>query len=237
MNTHFFRILLSAIISQMALTCFGQIQNKEFIYNRQSDKIYFNKIENVVHIGFVEGTDVGTRHELLEDLSNIANYTMFPDSSYRLIIKQGRSAFFKEKALKNNAVTYCQNEYRESDDGIVWSTNRILIKMKESLPIRTLLDSLNVPDIQYESKWYDSSLYALLLPKDSNIYSLSNRFFESGLVEFAQPSFFCYARLDGYEANSYFNDQWNLCDTSPLQRFHLLPLTLYLIPHTPDTTM
>ena len=214
MNTHFFRILLSAIISQMALTCFGQIQNKEFIYNRQSDKIYFNKIENVVHIGFVEGTDVGTRHELLEDLSNIANYTMFPDSSYRLIIKQGRSAFFKEKALKNNAVTYCQNEYRESDDGIVWSTNRILIKMKESLPIRTLLDSLNVPDIQYESKWYDSTIFALTIPKNRNLFTLSNQIFESELVEFSQPSFFCYATLDGYDTNPEFGEQWNIRDTT-----------------------
>ncbi len=96
--------------------CFGQTQDKESIYDRQGNKIYFDKVEDVFHIGFAEGTEANTRNEVLADLSNIANYTMFPDSSYRLIIKQGCSAFFKEKALKNNVVTYCTTlQYRRLD--------------------------------------------------------------------------------------------------------------------------
>lgn len=86
--------------------------------------------------------------------------------------------------------------------------------MNPENPINTLLQLLNIPDIQYESKWYDSTIYTLIIPKDSNIFTLSNRIYESGLVEYAQPSFSRYTKLDGYETNSYFNEQWNLRDTT-----------------------
>lgn len=67
--------------------CFGQTQDKEHIYDRQGNKIYFDKVEDVFHIGFIEGIGVPIKDEVLEDLSNIADYTMFPDSSYRFTVK------------------------------------------------------------------------------------------------------------------------------------------------------
>ena len=85
---------------------------------------------------------------------------------------------------------------------------------------------MNIPDIQYESKWYDSTIYTLIIPKDSNIFTLSNRIYESGLVEYAQPSFSRYTKLDGYETNSYFNEQWNLRDTNFNEQWNLRDTTI-----------
>jgi hypothetical protein len=37
---------------------------------------------------FVEGTPISTKNEVLNELSGIDSYTMFPDSSYRFIVAQ-----------------------------------------------------------------------------------------------------------------------------------------------------
>lgn len=63
---------------------------------------------------------------------------MFPDSSYRFVVNQGYASQFKTKAFSNNYVVYCQNEYRDSLNDVVWGTNRILVKMNPENPINTL---------------------------------------------------------------------------------------------------
>ena len=99
-------------------------------------------------------------------------------------------------------------------NGIIWGTNRILVKMEPNNQINTLLQILDIPQIQYESKWYDSTIYVLIIPKGNNLLTLSNWIFESGLVEYAQPSFYHYSALNGYETNPLFGEQWNLLDTT-----------------------
>jgi hypothetical protein len=116
-------------------------KNHEFIYDKDGNKIAFNEIENVTHIGFASGVSMNTRNEVLADLSNIADYYMLPDSSYCFTVDPGYDTQFKTKVYAKSYVAYCQNEYRDSLGDVVWGTNRI---------------------------------------------------FESGMVEYAQPAFFHY---------------------------------------------
>ena len=165
---------------------------------------------------FVEGTPIPTKNEVLNELSGIVSYTIFPDSSYRFIVAQQSSDSFKAKILRNSCVSYCQNEYCDSLGGIVWGTNRIMVKMKPNYSIGSLIQNLNAQNLRYESKWYDTTVYALVIPKDSSLFSLSNRIFESDMVEYAQPAFFHYVSLDGYDSNPEFVNQWNLKDTTEI---------------------
>ena len=206
--------LLLCIIAMHKNMLWGQSLNRTFICSKQGDSIEFNEIDNFIHISFKEGTPISLRNDAIEDLSRIANYTLFPDGSYRFVVDQGYASQFKAKAFGNNYVAYCQNEYRDLMNGIVWGTNRILLKMKENHPMGTMLDSLKFFNMQYEAKWYDSTIYALVIPKDSSLFSVSNRVFETGLVEYAQPAFSHYAILAGYETNPKFVDQWNIRDTT-----------------------
>lgn len=44
--------------------CFGQTQDKESIYDRQGNIIYFDKVEDVFHIGFIEGIGTAIKDEV-----------------------------------------------------------------------------------------------------------------------------------------------------------------------------
>ena len=119
-------------------SCFCQNNCAEILYNRNGTQIVFNKVEGVLHMEFVEGTPISTKNEVLNELSGIDSYTMFPDSSYRFIVAQQSSDSFKAKLLRNSCVSYCQNEYCDSLGGVVWGTNRIMVKMKPNCSIFSL---------------------------------------------------------------------------------------------------
>ena len=81
--------LLFCLMIIQIVPLFSQSLNRTFIYDSNGNTLYFDRIENVIHIGFVTGTDIGTKNKVLEDLSCIADYVMFPDSSYCFVVKQG----------------------------------------------------------------------------------------------------------------------------------------------------
>ena len=81
-------VLTCGIIISL-ISCIGQTSNTEFIYDRNGNKIIFNELDTVVHVGFVSDVSIDTIKEILDNLSSIADYTMLPDSSYRFVVKQG----------------------------------------------------------------------------------------------------------------------------------------------------
>ena len=207
--------LYIAVIQILAANrCPAQTLNKEFIYDRQGNKIHFEEIENVIHIGFMSGATQSERESLLEDLSKLGYFDMFSDSTCRFVVAPDNNSIFHTKACANNCIEFCQNEYRDSLGGVVWGNNRIMVKMKPNYSIGSLIQNLNTQNLRYESKWYDTTVYTLVIPKDSSLFSLSNRIFESDMVTYAQPAFFHYISIDGYETNPMFSGQWNLRDTT-----------------------
>lgn len=211
----FFKKSMCVLFTLLAtIPVFSQNANNQFIYDRSGNKVVYSSVENVFHVGFLSGSPITEREILLADLSSIADYYMLPDSSYCFTVNAGYDAQFKTKAYANSYVAYCQNEYRDSLGGVVWGTNRIMVKIKPAYSIGTLLQILNTPNMQYESKWYDTAVFALVLPKDSNLFFFSNRIFESGMAEYVQPAFFRYVSLDESLSNSENCGQWNLKDTT-----------------------
>lgn len=119
--TRILNIVFCGLIVWMIIpSCFCQDNDSDFLYNRNGNKIVFNKIEGVLHVKFLEGTTISTKNEVLNELSDIVSYTMFPDSSYRFIVAQQSSDSFKAKLLRNSCVSYCQNEYCDTLGGVVW---------------------------------------------------------------------------------------------------------------------
>ena len=122
--------LYIAVIQILAANrCPAQTLNKEFIYDRQGNKIHFEEIENVIHIGFMSGATQSERESLLEDLSKLGYFDMFSDSTCRFVVAPDNNSIFHTKACANNCIEFCQNEYRDSLGGVVWGNNRIMVKM------------------------------------------------------------------------------------------------------------
>ena len=98
LNTLFYSLIVWMIIP----SCFCQNNCAEILYNRNGTQIVFNKVEGVLHKEFVEGTPISTKNEVLNELSGIDSYTMFPDSSYRFIVAQQSSDSFKAKTTQDS---------------------------------------------------------------------------------------------------------------------------------------
>jgi hypothetical protein len=87
--TRILNVLFYSLIVWMIIpSCLCQNNCAEILYNRNGTQIVFNKVEGVLHMEFVEGTPISTKNEVLNELSGIDSYTMFPDSSYRFIVAQ-----------------------------------------------------------------------------------------------------------------------------------------------------
>ncbi len=87
--TRILNVLFYSLIVWMIIpSCLCQNNCAEILYYRNGTQIVFNKVEGVLHMEFVEGTPISTKNEVLNELSGIDSYTMFPDSSYRFIVAQ-----------------------------------------------------------------------------------------------------------------------------------------------------
>lgn len=95
-------LICSIFLSQVG--CLGQTNNHVFIYDKEGNEIAFNEIDSIVHIELVSDISNAKRNEILDELACIADYTMFPDSSYRFVVNQGYASQFKTKAFSNNYV-------------------------------------------------------------------------------------------------------------------------------------
>lgn len=187
-------------------------QETEYFYNRFGTPIFINKIENIIHIGLHHSTLPIERTKLIAQLSSMANYCVLPDGSYRFSLKNDDISDFMLIALANNNIEFLQHEYKDPFGDVLWGSNRIIIKLKDDYSICTVLDTLNIPVVQVEPKWYDSTIFALTIPCDSNLFTIANRAYDCGMVEFSQPALFHFSTLDGYDDNPIFEGQWNLSD-------------------------
>jgi hypothetical protein len=92
----------------------------------------------------MSGATQSERESLLEDLSKLGYFDMFSDSTCRFVVAPDNNSIFHTKACANNCIEFCQNEYCDSLGGIVWGTNRIMVKMNaaNSLFTSSLLNFL-----------------------------------------------------------------------------------------------
>lgn len=170
---HQLGVLICVLAAHLVVdTAFSQSSNNVYLYNRQGDKIVYECQHDIFHIGLRPDISISERTAILDDLSSISNYYMQPDSSYCFIVNSEYEPLFRVKMSTNSWVSYYQNEYRDSLGGVVWGTNRIIVKMKPNCSIVSLMQNMNILNFQYESKWYDTTVYALVIPKDSSLFSL-----------------------------------------------------------------
>ena len=136
---HQLEVLICVVAAHVVVTtAFSQSSNNVHLYDRQGNKIVYECQHDIFHIGLRADIPIFERTAKLDDLSSISNYFMQPDSSYYFMVNSGYEPLFKAKVSANSCVSYYQNEYRDSLGGVVWGTNRIMVKMKPNYSIVSL---------------------------------------------------------------------------------------------------
>ena len=98
------------------------------------------------------------------------------------------------------------------DSTVMWAPNQILLKIKEGLSISEILDSLDINYSGYQHCGANYNSYLLTL-NGSIAFETSNLLFESGMVVYAEPSFYIIIEslsTDDYDDNPYFDEQWSV---------------------------
>ena len=120
---HILEKIVCLVWLQLAIaSAFPQTSSSMFIYDRQGNKIVYECQDKIIHMGFSREMTMSERTALIEDITDIADYYMLPDSSYCFMVNSGYEKQFKTKVFANSHVAYFQNEFRDSLGGVVWGT-------------------------------------------------------------------------------------------------------------------
>lgn len=146
---HQLEAFICVVVAHLVVaTAFSQSSNNVYLYDRQGNKIVYECQHDIFHIGLRHDIPISERTAILDELSSISNYYMQPDSSYCFMVNSEYETLFKTKVSANSCVSYCQNEYRDSLGGVVWGTNRIMVKMKPNCSIVSLMQNMNFQNYQ-----------------------------------------------------------------------------------------
>ena len=98
-------------------------------------------------------------------------------------------------------------DYAQADSLMLYPTREILLKIKESYSLQTILNDQNVPYSHYMEDDYNNRCYTVFLTTDSAI-KYASILYETGLFEYAEPNLVGSVTNFGYYDNTYFFQQW-----------------------------
>lgn len=169
-----------------------------YIYNKNGDKIYFNKTgKSVIRIDNI--SDINTIKEIKRLDSNaiaLTNQLVISDISTSRI-----STFSAKSSISSTDLLSVGEDF-------YWvEKNGIILKVKQGVSIDTLLTSNNIGYKKREPLGSDESVFIIELQNGYDAISICNSLFESGNVVFAQPNWGMYGK---FAQNDKYSYQWNL---------------------------
>lgn len=120
----------------------------------------------------------------------------------------------REMLSYSNSLLYFSKEYVSSDSCIVWTDRNILLKLKNDiLNLQDILDDTKVPYISFKQDIHSPNNYVITLAEDSAIF-YAKKLYETKKFIYTEPNFFFYTFPNGYNDNTYFNQQWAINNDS-----------------------
>jgi len=169
-----------------------------YIYNKNGDKIYFNKTgKSVIRIDNISDTNTVKEIKRLDSNAKIlTNQLVISDISTSRI-----STFSAKSSISSTDLLSVGEDF-------YWvEKNGIILKVKQGVSIDTLLTSNNIGYKKREPLGSDESVFIIELQNGYDAISICNSLFESGNVVFAQPNWGMYGK---FAQNDKYSYQWNL---------------------------
>lgn len=129
--------------------------------------------------------------------------------STHVIIPLNKSSLFDFVNLnKEGSVVYISKSLINADGILQFPTEKVLVKIKISIQIEDLLNSLNIDYKSVSRLGSDKNSFLIELENGESI-RIANQLYESGYFEYAQPSFTRLIKMQ----NEFYPNQWGLNNT------------------------
>ena len=182
-------------------------------YYYRDNKVFLNKNESIRYLSY--------NRNIPEDLLAYVDSLLSECCS-----KIDTSSFFNKYYLKTDKQTAFEYvidqydtifnlntpNYAENDSLTLYPTREILLKIKESNSLQTILTEQNVPYSHYIEDDYSNRCYTVFLTTDSAI-KYASILYETGYFEYAEPNLVGSIANFGYYDNTYFPQQLAVLNT------------------------
>lgn len=182
---------------------------QESYYYCQGKKVFLPKNERVRYVGLKNSLTEKQAKSIRENLSDCCTmvYEHTPFFA-KFFISEDKIEQF-DGVIHNNDSLISLNSpnYAPEDTLMLYPTRTILVKVKPSISLLSVLDNMEVPyDNVIQSK-YNGQEYRISLSSDVAL-QFAALLYETGLFEYAQPNFCEEEYSTGYQDNPEYQYQW-----------------------------
>ena len=187
---------------------FSSKAQSTFYYYR-GNKVFLNENKSIRYISYNRNTPeellIYVDSLLSGCCSKIDTCTAFFNKYY---VKNNKNSTF-ETIVDQYDTLFILNtpDYAQADSLILYPTREILLKIRETYSIQTILTDQNVPYSHYIEDDYNNRCYTVFLTTDSAI-KYASILYETGFFEYAEPNLVGSVANFGYYDNTYFSQQW-----------------------------
>lgn len=166
-----------------------QAQNQTFVYAINGEKILLEQNDNIKYVHFVPNSDAKSIESAVNELSAFTSQVvMITPEIYRCDLSGKSVANFNNKIENLDIVSSYSSEYRLPNSQTKrWVANNLYVRMKENMAIEDALRLSNVSYLMAEPVIAD--IFRIQVESE-DVFTACQHIFETGTVEYAEPSFY-----------------------------------------------
>ena len=186
-------------------------QNLKHLYDLDGNLLFYHMHDTTYYAEFMETTDSATICNINLQCAAFADIDTIADRMFRYNIPYNSISVFNQLMVGNEHLKFCRNEFSpiQSTD-IIWPTNKILVKIKSTENIDSIISQSGINIVLTTQMSYDTMVYAISIFDTNDVFEYANRIFETNKVVYSQPSCYNVIHKCSYEDNPRFEDQWYL---------------------------
>ena len=193
----------------IVFVAFLYLTAQESYYYCQERKIFLPENNLVRYVGFKNDLSAdqaeNLRRQLSEFCDRVGEYTPFFNKYF--ILEDKLNQFMKVIFDNDSLISLHTPNYTLNDTLTFYPSRTILVKIKSSASLLSILKETNIPYYKIVQNKYNNKEYSIHLNTDEAI-KYSALLYETGLFDYSQPDFYGAVNLFGYENNPDFQDQW-----------------------------
>ena len=193
------------ILAMLMVSVWSSFAQSDFIYTPEGEKLYFTVRKDKILITTNQEVDIAS---LSEEAAVLAASKINRHTAILTLNPVQTTA--AEQIAQNSQVNDMTYMLENAEGDLQCPTNKIFVKCNSRYTIEQVIADIEEQVLSVEMNYPESQIYTLTLNTNlDNVLSLANALFETGLCEFAEPSFMRQIKL----ANTYYSDQWGLYNT------------------------
>lgn len=187
------------------LSLFGQ---NKYLFDSKASLESYKTNDTIIYFDFKDTCSLNTKSSIIDSLLTMTmNVDTLADNRYQI-------EYYSNN--KSNILTFFQNlnsikcysyEYLDNKSIINWTSDKIILEIKEEINIDSILNQLKVSYTLIERDSIIPKFFYVTINKNMDPFETSNLIYSTGNFVTVRPSFFFKIMFFGYEDNPLYNNQ------------------------------